>query len=101
MNLTLLLKRVYRKRHKLEDVFTPSTSAKLTFVDRDDLEKQLTKALMIPGMQIIVYGHSGSGKTTITQNILAKRNTNYIVTNCILDTSIDEIILDAFDKFFV
>jgi hypothetical protein len=49
-------------------------------------------------MQLIVYGHSGSGKTTITRNILNDKKINFITTNCILDTTINDIILDAFDK---
>lgn len=86
------------RRNNLEQVFTPSSAAILTFVDRVDLDNQISKALLIPGMQLIVYGHSGSGKTTITQNVLRKNSRNFIVTNCILDTSVNEIILDAFDK---
>lgn len=96
-----LLNKVFKKKIKqfnIKEVFTPSTSAKLTFVERKDLDSQINKALLIPGMQLVVYGHSGSGKTTIIQNILSSKTKRYIVTNCILDTSIGEIILDAFDK---
>ena len=89
---------IFTKKHNLNDVFTPSTSAILTFVERPDLDKQINKALTIPGMQLIVYGHSGSGKTTITQNILNEKKINFISTNCILDTTINDIMLDAFDK---
>lgn len=87
-----------RNKHKLNEVFTPSTSAVLTFVERPDINKQITKALTMPGMQLIVYGHSGSGKTTITQNILNEKGIKFITTNCILDTTINDILLDAFDK---
>ena len=92
-----LLKK-FTNKHNLNEVFTPSSSAILTFVERPDLDKQINKALIIPGMQLIVYGHSGSGKTTITQNILNEKKINYISTNCILDTTINDILLDAFDK---
>jgi hypothetical protein len=93
-----LLKKFRVKKHDLADVFTPSTSAKLTFVERNDLDDQINRALIMPGMQLIVYGHSGSGKTTITQNILVGKQTPFIVSNCILDTTVNDIILDAFDK---
>lgn len=95
--ITSFLQRL-RNKHKLNEVFTPSTSAVLTFVERPDINKQITKALTMPGMQLIVYGHSGSGKTTITQNILNEKSIKFITTNCILDTTINDILLDAFDK---
>jgi Holliday junction resolvasome RuvABC ATP-dependent DNA helicase subunit len=96
-----MIKRILKrlsKKHSLEDVFTPSTAATLTFVDRQEIEGQINKSLMMPGMQLIMYGHSGSGKTTIIQNILKKQERRYIVTNCILDTTIDQLLLEAFDK---
>ncbi len=93
-----MLSFLFRKKNKLEEVFTPSSSAILTYVERPDLNKQIEKALMIPGMQLILYGHSGGGKSTIIQNILKKQKIRYISTNCILDTTIDCLILDAFDK---
>ena len=86
------------KTHKLEFVFTPSTSAILTYVNRPDLDKQIDKAIMIPGMQLVLYGHSGSGKTTIIQNSLRVKDITFISTNCMLDTTINDILLDAFDK---
>lgn len=90
--------KIFRKKYDLGNVFTPSSSAILTYVERPDIDKQINKALTIPGMQLIVYGHSGSGKTTIIQNILNKRDIHFISTNCILDTTINDIMLDAFDK---
>ena len=86
------------KKYKVEEVFTPATAAKLTFVEREELENQFYKGLTIPGMQLIIYGHSGSGKTTITQNLLNKKKIPFITTNCIIDTTINDIILDTFDK---
>lgn len=90
---------IFRKRkYKIEDVFTPSSSAKLTFVDRPDLDNQINKALLIPGMQLIIYGHSGGGKSTIIQNILKTQNINYISTNCSPSSTLESLILEAFDK---
>lgn len=91
-------KYLFKKKYALEEVFTPSTSAKLTFVNRPEIDKQINRALTMPGMQLIIYGHSGSGKTTITRNILTEKKINFITTNCMVDTTINDIILDAFDK---
>lgn len=90
--------RLFKKKHKLEDVFTPSSAAILTFVERPDLITQLEKSLLIPGMQIILYGHSGGGKTTLIENILKRKSIQFISSNCMLNTTIDELLLDAFDK---
>jgi hypothetical protein len=50
--------------YKLSDVFTPNTVAKLSYVNRNIIEIDLEKYLTMPGKQIVLYGHSGSGKTT-------------------------------------
>ncbi len=92
------IKHLFKSKHKLEDVFTPSSAAVLTFVERPELINQIERALLIPGMQIILYGHSGGGKTTIIENVLKRKKTGYISSNCMLNTTMDELILDAFDK---
>jgi hypothetical protein len=90
--------RLFKIKHRLEDVFTPSSAAILTFVERPDLITQLEKALLIPGMQIVLYGHSGGGKTTLIENILSRKSIQFISSNCMVNTTIDELLLDAFDK---
>lgn len=89
---------IFRKKNKLEEVFTPSSSARLTYIERPELNKQIDKALLISGMQIILYGHSGGGKSTIIQNILISKKIKYISSNCTQATNIESLILDAFDK---
>ncbi len=44
-------------RKKLKNVFTPSSIAKLTYIERKELENDLEKFLDMPGMQIVLYGH--------------------------------------------
>lgn len=80
------------------DVFTPTISAKLTFVERDEINDQLVDAITQPGKQIIVYGHSGSGKTTLLVNKLNQLYENYVTTRCTESSTLEQIILDAFDQ---
>jgi energy-coupling factor transporter ATP-binding protein EcfA2 len=82
----------------LESVFTPTRAAKLNYVSRSKIEGKVSRAIKIPGNQIILYGHSGSGKTTLVRNILEKNHRNYIVTSCINGTTVNELIINAFDK---
>lgn len=86
---------------ELKHVFTPASAATLTFVERVEIEEQIEKALITPGMQLIVYGHSGSGKTTVTTNVLKSRRIKYVVTNCSRGDSINDLIRDAFDRLNV
>ena len=90
--------------NKLNDVFTPTTTAKLTYVNRSTLESDLEKYLTLPGKQIVVYGHSGSGKTTLLRNKLKYLRKNYIKTHCESSTTFNDILLQAFDdlnRFYV
>lgn len=82
----------------LEGIFTPSSSAVLNYVKRPELEKKIDKALKIRGTQLIVYGHSGSGKTTLVRQSLYRNKRNFIKTSCISTTTLEELIVNAFDK---
>lgn len=100
MNLKRFLKKVFRLRdnYTLENVFTPTSAANLNYISRPDIEKQIKRSLKIPGTQIILYGHSGGGKTTIIRKVLDNTNRKYIITSCVTGTKVDEIIVNAFDK---
>ena len=78
------------------EVFTPTTPARLTFVERDNINDRLVNALRTPGKQIVVYGHSGSGKTTLLVNKLQQLYEAHIVTRCTSGLSFDQVLLDAF-----
>lgn len=80
------------------EVFTPNTVAKLSYVKRDTIETDLEKYLSLPGKQIVVYGHSGSGKTTLLRNKLREVGQNYIRTHCENKTTFNDLILQAFDE---
>ncbi len=79
------------------DVFTPSQPAELTFVDREEVNKQLVDSIRTPGRQLVVYGFSGSGKTTLINNKLNQLYSNVIESQCTKGTTIDQLKLEAFD----
>jgi len=85
-------------KHKVKDIFTPSSAAELSYINRGSQEKQFKRALNTNGKQLVVYGHSGSGKTTMINNILHSADLNYIKTRCIEKMTIEEIIYDAFHE---
>ncbi|MCT4318681.1 AAA family ATPase [Elizabethkingia anophelis] len=84
--------------YKLEEIFTPNTVAKLTYVKRDSLDKDIESYIKIPGKQLFVYGHSGSGKTTLLRNKLKELKREFIITHCESDTTYEELVLQAFDQ---
>ena len=81
----------------LDEIFTPSTAATINYIERHDIDRKLISEMETPGKQLIVYGHSGSGKTSSVRNMLNKKNLKYIRTNCESNTSFEELILNAFD----
>lgn len=87
-----------KKEVKTNDVFTPSSPASLTYIDRTAEERQFKRAFQTKGKQIIIYGHSGSGKTTILSNLLAELNVKSITTRCTKGISISDVLFDAFDQ---
>lgn len=84
--------------NKLNKIFTPNTVAELTYVKRPVLETDLEKYLSLPGKQIVVYGHSGGGKTTLLRNKLRDINQNYIKTHCESTSTFNDLLLQAFDE---
>lgn len=84
--------------YELKEVFTPTSSADISYISRSSVEKKLKKALDIPRKQIVIYGHSGSGKTTILNHIIKEQNLKAITSRCTNNSTIDTIILDAFDS---
>lgn len=89
------------KPYALNKVFTPSTVAKLTYVQRKSIEDDLIKNLSIPGLQIVLYGHSGCGKTTLLMNKLNEKKYLKIKTNCTDETTFNQLIIEVIDKLGV
>ena len=79
-------------------VFTPTTPARIAFVDREQINEKLVNALQMPGKQLIVYGHSGSGKTTLLVNKLNQLYEKHITTHCMKGMKFEQLVLDAFDQ---
>lgn len=92
-----LYHRVFDK-HNLQEVFTPSTVANVNYLRRKELEKRIAKSLETPGVQIILYGHSGSGKTTVIRKLLDEKKYSFVRTQCSTDKTLNDIILDAFSQ---
>lgn len=80
------------------DIFTPASPASHTFVERNILNQKLDRALQTRGKQIILYGHSGTGKTTILKNKISTYYSKKITTRCLKNITIEDIILDAFNE---
>lgn len=89
--------------HRVTDVFTPTKQAKLTFVERltNDLNNDFVDALRTPGTQIVVYGHSGTGKSTLVFNIIHRIYENNVVSRCTSEITYEQLILNAFDALNV
>ena len=82
----------------VEDVFTPAVAAKVNYVNRPMLEKTIMEELRTAGKQILLFGHSGCGKTTIIRTVLQQLNRRPIRTHCEEATTFDDIILNGFDS---
>lgn len=92
------LKLGVKPSYELKEVFTPNTSAEIAYIKRDKVERQIDRALDIAGKQLVIFGHSGSGKTTVLNHMLEIKKIEKITSRCTKESTLDSIILDAFDK---
>lgn len=86
------------QKHNTFDVFTPTSPARLSFVEREGVNSRLVDALRTPGMQVVVYGHSGSGKSTLLLNKLQQLYEKHLISRCMRGLKFDQLVLDAFDQ---
>jgi len=86
------------KNYLTRDVFTPTKPARIAFIERDTVNDKLVNSLTTPGKQIVVYGHSGTGKTTLLVNKLTQLYERHITTRCMKGLKFEQLILDAFDQ---
>lgn len=92
------MKKEERRIYKLSEIFTPSQPALYTYIERQSVNRRLERALKTPGKQIILYGHSGAGKTTILTNKLRTDNIKHITTRCVQRMNLGDIVRDAFNQ---
>lgn len=90
-----------QKTYNLEEVFTPSKPADLAFVERNEINRRIDRAIRTSGKQIIIYGFSGVGKTTLLSKKLKEFGINSIKTSCISGMTIQDIVIDAFNQLAV
>ena len=83
---------------KLEDVFTPAVAAKENYIEREDIDSLLSSEMQTPGKQIIIFGHSGSGKTSSVRYLLNRSKYSYVRTHCESNTTFEQLILNVFDE---
>jgi hypothetical protein len=85
-----------KKRYALGEVFTPSQPAKLAFVPRTLQEDDLRSLLGAAGTQILIWGESGAGKSSVAFKVLKEEQRDYIVTKCDSTTDYRAILASAF-----
>lgn len=79
----------------VEEIFTPTVPAKLTFVERVKVNNRLVDALRTPGKQIIIYGHSGCGKTTLLEHKLNEIYAFHYTSRCTADATMQSLVMEA------
>ena len=83
---------------EVHKVFTPNTAATLTYVRRLSIEEHFDRNYKVSGKQIIVYGHSGSGKTTFLERYFEDHNITTITIHCDAGMTFEQLLLNAFDR---
>ncbi len=96
-SLMKMAKRIYT----LNEVFTPSRPALLTYIERQHVNKRFDRALNTPGKQVILYGYSGAGKTTMLTNKFRSDNIKSITTRCVNGMTLNDLVIDAFNQLEV
>ncbi|WP_135457012.1 ATP-binding protein [Vibrio echinoideorum] len=86
------------KNYQVNDVFTPASPAKVNFIERKQINTRIVRALQTKGKQVVIYGHSGSGKTSLIENKLKQVYSSHIKTNCMKGMTFENVMLDAFDQ---
>lgn len=83
---------------RLDTVFTPSRPANQAYVKREGPEQDLRTALKTPGTQIVIYGESGAGKSSLAHRVMADLGRTRIVTSCDAATSYEDVLTSGFHQ---
>ncbi|WP_323596100.1 hypothetical protein [Aliarcobacter butzleri] len=85
-------------KYYVGDIFTPTSSADINYIERESLDSRIYSALRTKGKQIVIFGHSGVGKTTLLRKSLQKIYENEIISHCMKGITFESLVYDAFDK---
>lgn len=81
-----------------EEVFTPTSSAKRAFIGRGSTQDNIRTALRTPGTQLVVFGESGAGKSSVVEHVLEKLGRKNIATQCTAGSTYTEILASVFSE---
>ncbi len=81
-----------------EDVFTPTSSAKRAFIGRGSTQDNIRTALRTPGTQLVVFGESGAGKSSVVEHVLENLGRKNIATQCTAGSTYTEILASVFSE---
>ncbi|MEV8172674.1 ATP-binding protein [Microbacterium sp. NPDC077486] len=87
-----------RQSYSLGEVFTPGQPADKGFVSRPQQEADLQNILVERGTQILVWGESGAGKSSLVRNVLKNVGQASITTRCEATTTYEQVLSSAFDR---
>ncbi|WP_336643784.1 ATP-binding protein [Microbacterium sp. MMO-113] len=79
-------------------MFTPGQPADKGFVSRPLEEQDLRNLLGERGTQILVWGESGAGKSSLVANVLKNEKQASITTRCEATTTYEQVLASAFDR---
>ncbi|MCI1676067.1 MAG: AAA family ATPase [Ancrocorticia sp.] len=65
-----------------QDIFTPCCSARYGYIPRSHIQDPIREALLTPGRQLVLFGASGNGKSSLVAHSLAALNRKYVTTHC-------------------
>ena len=86
------------RTYSLGEVFTPGQPADKGFVSRPVEEQDLKNLLDERGTQILVWGESGAGKSSLVSNVLKNEKQLSVTTRCESTTTYEQILASAFDR---
>ena len=84
--------------YNVNEVFTPSSRPKFTYVERLRLHQKMQALFRETGKQIIVYGHSGTGKSSLVSKLLEQYYETHITTSCYSGMTFEQVLILAFDE---
>lgn len=85
-------------RHKVKDVFTPSSHATVNYVERKKAEEQLRSCINQKGKQLFIYGYSRSGKSTFWKNYVDQHSLPCVTTQCSKESTFNDLVLNCLDQ---